>query len=47
MRYEIPLSPKPLTRIFGFDLARTFALIGMVIISFWSLSGDEDNMPEW
>jgi len=34
-------------RIIGYDLARTVALIGMVIITFWELSGEGYNSPEW
>ncbi|MDP2647420.1 MAG: heparan-alpha-glucosaminide N-acetyltransferase domain-containing protein, partial [Desulfobacterales bacterium] len=47
MNERIPLATKSLDRIFGYDIARTFALIGMVIISFWELAGEEANSPGW
>ena len=37
----------PSSRIIGYDLARMMALIGMVIISFWELSGEGTDSPEW
>jgi len=47
MNDETTAPAKPLGRIYGYDLARTFALIGMVIISFWELAGEESNAPDW
>lgn len=46
MSNEMSSSPKLLSRIFGYDLARTFSLFGMVIISFWELAGEENNAPD-
>jgi uncharacterized membrane protein YeiB len=47
MKNERSSPAKPLGRIFGYDLARTFSLFGMVIISFWELAGEENNAPGW
>jgi uncharacterized membrane protein YeiB len=47
MSSEILSSPKPLSRIFGYDIARALALMGMAIISFWELAGEENNSPDW
>ena len=47
MNDETTAPAKPLGRIYGYDLARTFALIGMVIISFCELAGEEENAPDW
>ncbi|MFC1815198.1 DUF418 domain-containing protein [Thermodesulfobacteriota bacterium] len=47
MKNENALSSRPHSRIFGYDLARTVALMGMVIISFWELAGEQENSPDW
>ncbi|MDP2645710.1 MAG: DUF418 domain-containing protein [Desulfobacterales bacterium] len=44
---KISSAPQPLSRIFGYDIARTLTLIGMVIISFWELGGEGEDSPAW
>lgn len=47
MDREILSPAMPDNRIIGYDFARSLALMGMVIISFWELGGEGDNAPEW